>query len=109
LCESVAALVLATKTHEPSALRDAALVIDVDLSILGQRKERFEEFEAQIRREYDWVLESTFAAKRAEILERFLARKHIFATERFLAKFENQARGNLQESIKRLKDSIRAN
>ncbi len=103
LCESVAALVLATKTHESSASRDAALVIDVDLSILGQRKERNEEFEAQIRREYDWVPEATFAAERAKILERFLGRERIYTNALFFAKYEDRARENLECSIQRLK------
>jgi predicted metal-dependent HD superfamily phosphohydrolase len=108
LCESVAALVLATKTHVPSTHPDAALMIDVDLSILGQGKERFQDYEAQIRQEYDWVPESTFACKRVEILERFLARERIFTTEPFIAKFENRARENLTRSIARLKASIHA-
>ncbi len=102
LIKSVAALVLATRMHQSSTHRDTALMIDVDLSILGQRPERFEEYEAQIRREYDWVPESTFAAKRAEILQRFLARERIFTTEPLFAKFEDQARRNLQRSIQRL-------
>lgn len=105
LSKAVTALVLATKTHEPSAHPDAPLVVDVDLSILGQPKERFQEYEVQIRREYAWVPEETFAAKRAEILERFLARKRIYTTDHFLAKYERQARTNLQGSIRRLTKS----
>jgi predicted metal-dependent HD superfamily phosphohydrolase len=105
LREAVAALVMATKTHEPSVHPDAPLVVDVDLSILGQPKERFLEYEAQIRREYHWVPEETFAAKRAEILERFLARKPIYTTDDFFAKFEQRARINLQNSIRGLTKS----
>ena len=103
--EAVAALVMATKTHEPTVHPDAPLVVDVDLSILGQPKERFQEYETQIRREYDWVPEATFAAKRAEILERFLARKRIYTTDHFFAKYERQARTNLQDSIRTLTKS----
>lgn len=109
LIESVAELVLATKSHEPSSHPDAALMVDVDLSILGQRKERFQEYEAQICQEYNWVPQSTFASKRTEILERFLARARIYATEPFVAKFEKQARENLERSIQSLKASIDAN
>lgn len=99
LREAVAALVMATKTHEPSVHPDAPLVVDVDLSILGQSKVRFLEYEAQIRHEYAWVPAETFAAKRAEILERFLARKRIYSTDHFFAKYEQRARANLQNSI----------
>ena len=105
LCEAVAALVVATKTHEPSVHPDAPLVVDVDLSILGHPKERFQEYETQIRREYDWVPEATFAAKRAEILERFLARKRLYTTPPFFDKYERQARTNLQDSIRTLTKS----
>lgn len=102
LSESVAALVLATKAHDPALHPDAPLLVDVDLSILGQPRERFQEYEAQIRREYNWVPEETFAAKRAEILVRFLARERIYATHHFFAKYEQQARTNLQNSIHKL-------
>jgi predicted metal-dependent HD superfamily phosphohydrolase len=102
LGRAVAALVLATKAHDPALHPDAPLLVDVDLSILGQPKVRFLEYEAQIRREYHWVPEKTFAAKRTEILERFLARKRIYSTDFFFAKYEQQARTNLQDSIRTL-------
>lgn len=70
-----------------------------------QPKERFQEYEEHIRREYDWVPKETFVAKRAEILERFLARKRIYTTEHFFAKYEQRARANLRNSIRRLTNS----
>ena len=103
LSQSVAALVLATKTHDPALHPDAPLLVDVDLSILGQPKERFREYEVQIRREYEWVTAAAFADKRAEILERFLARERICTTELFFSKYEQQARHNLQDSIRALR------
>jgi predicted metal-dependent HD superfamily phosphohydrolase len=106
LCASVATLILATKVHDASLHPDAPLIVDVDLSILGQTDERFQEYEAQIRREYDWVLETIFAAKRAEILERFLERDRIYTTDEFFVKYEQQARINLQNSLCKLKAEI---
>ncbi|SPE55376.1 conserved hypothetical protein [Verrucomicrobia bacterium] len=96
---SVCALIMATKTHDPSLHPDAPLLVDVDLSILGRPTERFQEYEAQIRREYEWVPQTTFIAKRADILEGFLARERIYSTEPFFAKYEKQARANLQNSL----------
>ena len=96
-------LVLATKHHDGTSHRDATLMVDIDLSILGQSAERFWDYERQIRAEYEWVPEDVFAAKRAEILERFLSRQRIFGTESFFAKCESQARENLRESIRRLR------
>ncbi len=78
-------------------------MVDIDLSIFGQLPERFWQYENQIRKEYEWVPENIFTTKRAEILERFLARPKIFATELFFAKYEKPARVNLAESIRRLR------
>jgi predicted metal-dependent HD superfamily phosphohydrolase len=99
--QRVVKLVLATKTHEVDADSDTALVVDVDLSILGQAEKRFFEYEGQIRREYAWVPQSIFASKRVEILRSFLARERIFTTEWFY-KYEGPARRNLQASIAKL-------
>ena len=95
----VSRLILVTKTHDSGSDTDAALLGDVDLSILGQPAPRFQEFEAQIRKEYAWVPVQTFATKRAEILARFLKREHIYHNDLFRKKFEQQARRNLQSSI----------
>jgi predicted metal-dependent HD superfamily phosphohydrolase/GNAT superfamily N-acetyltransferase len=106
LSKSVAALVLATKAHDPSLHPDAPLLVDVDLSILGQAKQRFEEYETQIRCEYEWVPQATFAEKRAEILERFLARPRIYSTEPFFSKYESRARANLMDSVRTLRAGL---
>jgi len=102
-CDAVAALVLATKAHDPWLHPDAPLLVDVDLSILGKPEPRFQEYEAQIRHEYEWVPDATFAAKRAEILERFLARERIYSTESFFSKYEQRARLNIRNSIRNLR------
>jgi predicted metal-dependent HD superfamily phosphohydrolase len=100
---SVFALVMATKTHDSLSHPDAPLLVDVDLSILGKPEERFWEYEAQIRREYGWVPEAMFATKRAEILERFLARQRIYSTKQFYDRYEREARANIQASVQKLK------
>lgn len=66
-----------------------------------------QQHEEQIRREYAWVPAGVFAFKRAEILERFLARERIFAADWFHAKYEQRARRNLEASISALRDSCR--
>lgn len=103
LAVTVSDLVMATKLHGTEAGPDAALMVDVDLSILGQCEQRFAEYEAQIREEYHWVPELIFNSKRAEILERFLVRSRIYATDFFAAKYEQKARRNLEGSIQHLK------
>jgi predicted metal-dependent HD superfamily phosphohydrolase len=101
--ESVRKLIMVTKRHDAEPGSDEAVMVDVDLSILGQEEERFWLYEEQIRREYEWVPAEIFAAKRAEILERFLTRKWIFNTEFFRQKYEHKARRNLEASIKSLR------
>jgi len=104
LIESVGRLVLATKSHDGSLHPDAPLLVDIDLSILGRPPERFWEYERQIRLEYAWVDKAVFAAKRAEILESFLARRRIYQTDHYFRLFQFQAGENLRASIARLKD-----
>jgi len=79
--ETLVKLVMATKTHEVAGDSDAALVVDIDLSILGREEPRFAEYERRIREEYAWVAQAVFAAKRAEILQRFCERERIFSNE----------------------------
>lgn len=78
---------------------DAEVLVDTDLSILGAPPARFEEYESQVRREYAWVPDTTFRARRAAILEQFLARPHIFCTMPFRERYESQARRNLVQSL----------
>ena len=99
---TVVRLVLATKKHDGGGDKDTELMLDIDLSILGQPPERFGQYESQIRQEYSWVPEEIFAEKRAEILEQFLQRKNIYNTSYFRDRLERQARNNLRKSIQTL-------
>jgi predicted metal-dependent HD superfamily phosphohydrolase len=105
LTETVAKLVMTTKSHEVDGDADAGLMVDVDLSILGKDEKRFSEYAREIREEYAWVPQPVFAAKRSEILQRFVARQQIYATNWFLEKYERQARLNLEASIRKLRGS----
>jgi predicted metal-dependent HD superfamily phosphohydrolase len=92
LARSVAELIVATKHRELPTDGDAQLLVDIDLSILGQSEERFDEYERQIRKEYERVPEEQFVAGRAKILQSFLDRPTIYATQFFREKYEAQAR-----------------
>ncbi|HYF49716.1 MAG TPA: L-threonylcarbamoyladenylate synthase [Planctomycetota bacterium] len=96
-------LILATKTHEAS---DSAsmLMLDCDLAILAQPREVFQNYERAIRTEYGWVPADKYRAGRADVLQRFLNRAHIFHTESFRKRYEQIARGNLRWSIERLRN-----
>jgi predicted metal-dependent HD superfamily phosphohydrolase len=81
---------------------DEKVLVDVDLSILGEAPDRFDEYEDQVREEYSWVPAVVFWTKRREILRGFLARASIFNTREFVEAYEARARANLERSIKRL-------
>lgn len=95
----VHALVMATRHDAVPEGRDAELLIDIDLSILGAARTRFAEYERQVHAEYAFVPEEIRLPRRREILQRFLDRKAIYATPRMHAQLEAQARINLQRSI----------
>lgn len=97
--ERVAALVLVTRHHVVPEGRDARLLADVDLAILGAEPARYAEYEHQVRREYDWVPDPAFAEGRARILRAFLARPRIYGTDRFAGQLEARARANLARSL----------
>lgn len=98
----VSDLILATKHSVPPTNPEAELLVDIDLAILGQPAGRFEEYERQIQREYDWVPDMTFRTKRAEVLRNFLQRPTIYQTPFFQTKYEAAARDNLRHSLAQL-------
>ena len=92
-------LVMATQHDAPAALGaslDAQLLVDIDLSILGAERARFDEYEQQIRREYAYVPGFLFRRKRREILKGFLDRPAIYSTPHFHDRLEARARDNLR-------------
>ena len=100
--DNVRRLILATKHEGRAESRDAAIVVDVDLSILGKPRGNFDEYERAIRREYEHVPDADFAAGRARVLRSFLDRPTIYQSPPFRALYEKQARENLQRSLARL-------
>ncbi|MBC7993850.1 MAG: N-methyl-D-aspartate receptor NMDAR2C subunit [Rhizobacter sp.] len=100
--ERVYQLVMATEHHAVPANRDAQVLVDVDLSILGAESERFDEYERQVRDEYRHVPGLLFRAKRRSVLQGFVARSRIFNTNTFHDLLEARARHNLQRSIAQL-------
>ena len=82
---------------------DARLVVDIDLSILGQDEQVYDVFERSVREEYKWVPRFLYRRKRIEILHSFLARDSIYGTEPFRQRYESAARSNLERAIRELK------
>ncbi|MBI2624953.1 MAG: N-methyl-D-aspartate receptor NMDAR2C subunit [Candidatus Nealsonbacteria bacterium] len=100
---SVVNLITATKHTSVPTDPDVQLLVDIDLSILGQSEDKFDEYERQVRREYEWVAEDAFVAGRSAILKSFLDRSAIYSTQLFRNKYETQARRNIARSLARLR------
>jgi predicted metal-dependent HD superfamily phosphohydrolase len=100
-------LIMATRHAAIPRGRDAALVVDIDLSILGAPPARFRRYEKAIRREYAWVPKTVFRHTRCRILEGFLGRPAIYLTRLFFERYEAQARRNLRRSIANLETTWR--
>jgi predicted metal-dependent HD superfamily phosphohydrolase len=101
VAQRIAALVLATKSHEAAADADAdtQLLLDIDLAILGASPARFAEYGRQIRAEYAHVPEGAFRERRKRVLSAFLARPRIYATAAYHDALEQRARANLRAAI----------
>ncbi len=98
----LAACIRATRHHQPGDEPHTRLTVDIDLSILGQPRPRFAEYEAQIREEYAWMSAADFQSARTAILRQFLARPILYLTAACRAQFEQTARKNLAWSLARL-------
>lgn len=88
-------LILATKNHEAIDF-ETNLFTDADLSILGSEPEIYRQYAKQIRREYSYYPDMMYNPGRKKILNHFLNGDHIFKTDEFKARYEAQARVNLQ-------------
>jgi predicted metal-dependent HD superfamily phosphohydrolase len=95
-------LVLATRHAAAPRGRDAQVLVDIDLAILGAMPERFDRFEEQIRREYRWVPAPLYRRERGKILAQFLARPRIYSTGWFHDRYEDTARKNLAHALQQL-------
>jgi predicted metal-dependent HD superfamily phosphohydrolase len=95
-------LILATQHDHSPTTTDAALLIDIDLVILGQPATRFAAYDQAIRLEYDWVPATTFRTRRCAVLQHFLDRTRIYQTDYFFVRLEQQARQNLAHAIAQL-------
>jgi len=99
----VRGLILATAhTSEPRSA-DEALLLDIDLSILGADEATFDDYDRLIRDEYGFVPEPRYREARAEVLTSFLRRERLFHTALYRQRLEARARANLQRALVRLR------
>ncbi len=96
LADRVRDMILATKTHDPAQDPDTALLLDLDLAILGQSRPLYERYVRGVRAEYSDVSDEDWRVGRSAVLTQLLS-KPLFNTPLFRAAFDEQARLNLSD------------
>lgn len=91
----IESMILATRQHDAGDDGDCAILLDVDLAILGAAPARFAEYERQIRTEYAHVADDAYRVGRGQVLAGFLARPRLYLTDSFYERYDQQARRNL--------------
>jgi predicted metal-dependent HD superfamily phosphohydrolase len=100
----VGRLIRLTKTHDVQPDdRLGAILISIDLSILGAEPARYDAYAAAIRQEFIHVPEADYRAGRAKVLGQFAARPVIFPDAAFAARYDRQARENLARELAALR------
>ena len=96
-------LIISTKKHQSIVLSiDNDLLLDFDLSILGQPWNIYKEYIQSIRKEYSLYPTFLYNAGRKKVLKGFLKRDSLYFTEKYRTLYEEQARKNLEKEIKLL-------
>ncbi|MBK8447423.1 MAG: DUF4031 domain-containing protein [Micropruina sp.] len=99
----VVRLVLGTIEHHPApGDRNAALLVDADLSVLGQPRGRYHVYARDVREEYARYDDETYRRGRLAVLDDLLARAELFHTQRGHSLWNDAARRNLSEERARL-------
>jgi predicted metal-dependent HD superfamily phosphohydrolase len=77
-------------------------MISIDLAILGSDPERYAGYVADVRREYSHVPEPLWRTGRTLVLQRLLESEPLFPDRDFAARFEAQARSNMETELRTL-------
>jgi len=100
ISQEVGRLIRLTKSHQVEPWdRLGAILISIDLSILGAEPARYDAYAAAIRKEYAHVPDSDYRVGRARVLSQFAARPFIFPDAGFAETHDRQARENLAREL----------
>ena len=96
----VSRLILLTKGHkvEPGD-RLGAILVSIDLSILGAEPEGYRRYAEDIRREYAHVPDADYRAGRTRVLRHLLEADPLYPDPELSARYEAQARSNMTAEI----------
>jgi predicted metal-dependent HD superfamily phosphohydrolase len=74
-------------------------MVDIDMAILGQNKDIFEQYERNTRKELRLFQDKLWILRHRKFISNLLAKPYIFHTLYFREKYENQAQLNLKNSL----------
>lgn len=94
-------MILAT-THQAPAAGDAALVVDIDLSILAAPPAVYADYQTAVRAEFAWVPEPLFRQGRVRLLRGLLEMPTLYQLPELAARWEQAARANLRRELAEL-------
>ena len=97
----VRAAIEATRSHEAPDGGDAALVLDIDMSILAAPAATFEAYEDGVRDEHATIDDASFARGRSAFVRDLLARDRLFHLDTLHERWDAAARANLERSARR--------
>lgn len=93
--------IIATKTHIAND-NDTKWFVDFDLAILGKPSEVYKNYAQLIRKEYKLVPSFMYKKGRKKVLQHFIDKPFIYATDEFRNLYENQAKENLTNELNSL-------
>lgn len=98
--------ILATTDHKPNKNADIQLLLDLDLSRLGEHWDAFQYYSEQLRKEYIDVPDYDFCKNRMEFLTKLLKRPRIYGTDHWYNQLEISAQNNIKKAIECLTEQL---
>lgn len=90
-CEQI----LCTKNHSLHQEADINYFTDADLAILGEEWPAYQNYCANVRKEYSMYPDLLYKPGRKKVLQHFLLMNRIYKTDFFYCKLEKTARNNI--------------
>ena len=100
LINNVKRLIMSTKYNATLSDKDAYLIHDIDMSILGKDWMTFKDYDAKIAKEYSSMDKAKYVEGRKDFLKKVLSQDRLFYTPYFHDKYKNAARRNIKQYLK---------
>lgn len=99
---NVTQLIEATAGHKFHQQSHVNYFLDVDLSILAGTADSYDEYAANVRKEYSMYPDNEYRQGRKQVLQSFFSGERIFKTDYFFEKCEALARKNIARELANL-------